>query len=254
MDVEHDFEPTYEVVADRTQAGRRDRQGRPHARTSSISPRTSIARARRSPGTSRRRWALPEEKTRRVTFSEITEPAIRDAFAHPRGIDLHLVDAQQARRVVDRLVGYTLSPLLWRKVRSGLSAGRVSSRSRFGSSWTASARSAPSRRASTGRWRRRSSRRPGSRSARSSSGSTARSRRSATRPRPRQHARCDPGRARRSSRPSRASGRSAAPRRRSPPPRSSRRPAASSASRRSGRCRSRSGSTRASRRPRARSG
>ena len=64
-------------------------------------------------------------RIRRVTFNEITQRAVRAAFEHPRDIDQHLVDAQQARRVLDRLVGYQVSPLLWDKVRRGLSAGRV---------------------------------------------------------------------------------------------------------------------------------
>jgi DNA topoisomerase-1 len=70
---------------------------------------------------------LAANTIRRVSFTEITADAVRRAFAEPREIDGHLVDAQQARRVVDRIVGYKLSPVLWRKVRAGLSAGRVQS-------------------------------------------------------------------------------------------------------------------------------
>ncbi len=126
VDVEHDFAPQYEIVADRRkQLGA---IGKAAKGADAVYLATDLDREGEAIA-----WHvaeaidLPVETTHRVTFSEITEPAIRDAFEHPRRINLDLVDAQQTRRIVDRMVGYTLSPLISRKVRSGLSAGRVQS-------------------------------------------------------------------------------------------------------------------------------
>ena len=126
VDVDHDFAPEYVVSDDRRKHV--DSIAREAKRSDLVYLATDLDREGEAIA-----WhvaeaaGVPPEKARRVTFNEITEGAIREAFAHPRGIDANLVDAQQTRRIVDRLVGYTLSPLLSRKVRGGLSAGRVQS-------------------------------------------------------------------------------------------------------------------------------
>ena len=126
VDVEHDFEPHFEVTEDSEKdvaALRRayrdadglilatdfDREGEAIA--------FDVAEV----------LGVPPVDARRVTFTEITRDAILEAFQHPRAIDMQLVDAQRARRILDKLVGFGISPILWRKVRPGLSAGRVQS-------------------------------------------------------------------------------------------------------------------------------
>src|SRR5258708_6129897 len=126
IDIEHDFEPTYVIppkakkkVAELKKLAKdapliilatdEDREGE------AIAWHLKFA------------LGLKDKDIKRIAFHEITKTAIDAALEHPRDLDLHLVDAQQARRVLDRLVGYELSPFLWKKVRRGLSAGRVQS-------------------------------------------------------------------------------------------------------------------------------
>ncbi len=127
VDVDHDFAPEYVVPDERTR-----RHVAAIERAARSADRVFLATDLDREGEAIA-WHvaeaadLPPDRTVRVTFNEITEAAIREAFANPRAINRDLVDAQQARRIVDRLVGYTLSPILARKVRAGLSAGRVQS-------------------------------------------------------------------------------------------------------------------------------
>ncbi len=126
VDVEHDFRPKYVIpTKSKKIAGelKRAAAGTDTVYFASDEDREGEAIAWHL----RELLDLPSERTRRITFHEITEEAIKRSLETPRDIDLRLVDAQQARRVLDRLVGYELSPFLWRKVARGLSAGRVQS-------------------------------------------------------------------------------------------------------------------------------
>ena len=128
VDVDHGFEPTLRSHRRQEEAHRRAEAGRQEAWTPSTSRPTRIAKAKRSAATCRKSWKRKKNgrpKIFRVMFNEITKKAIQKAFEKPGQVNINLVDAQQARRVLDRLVGYKISPLLWDKVRRGLSAGRV---------------------------------------------------------------------------------------------------------------------------------
>ena len=126
VDIEHNFQPKYEISADKKMVVKELKALAKEAKTvwlASDEDREGEAIA----------WHLFEvlklkpENTKRIVFHEITKDAILYAIAHPRNIDKNLVDAQQARRVLDRLVGFEVSPVLWKKVKPSLSAGRVQS-------------------------------------------------------------------------------------------------------------------------------
>ncbi len=126
VDVEHDFQPDYRPVKGREDVIE-DLQSR-SKKAQTVYLATDPDREGEAISWHLKELLdLPDDKARRVTFNEITKNVVREGIANPRDIDQDLVDAQQARRILDRLVGYKLSPLLWRKVRKGLSAGRVQS-------------------------------------------------------------------------------------------------------------------------------
>ena len=126
VDIAADFTPDYEPIASKSEIiGRLQKEAR-------SADRVYLATDPDREGEAiswhlKELLELPEEKTARVTFNEITKKVVLESIGKPRKIDMDLVDAQQARRILDRIVGYKLSPLLWSKIRRGLSAGRVQS-------------------------------------------------------------------------------------------------------------------------------
>lgn len=128
VDLEHDFQPTYEIISERGKAKTVAELKRTAKKSAGVWLATDLDREGESIA-----WHLAEalgielDQPNRVVFNAITKDEIRRAFEHPRKIDLDKVNAQQARRILDRIVGYQVSPLLWKKVAGGLSAGRVQS-------------------------------------------------------------------------------------------------------------------------------
>jgi len=126
VDVDHDFEPQYVQIA------KQKERTTELKKLAKMADKVYLATDPDREGEAiawhiKQVLSAKDEVLRRIVFHEITEKAIKEAINHPRDLDMQLVDAQQARRILDRLVGYKLSPLLWKKIRKGLSAGRVQS-------------------------------------------------------------------------------------------------------------------------------
>ena len=126
VDIEHGFEPQYIPVRDKKELINELKKEAKEAKTVYLATDPD----REGEAISwhhKEQLGLDDEKAKRVTFNEITKKVVTESIKNPRSIDQNLVDSQQARRILDRIVGYELSPLLWRKIKKGLSAGRVQS-------------------------------------------------------------------------------------------------------------------------------
>ncbi|MBI2334739.1 type I DNA topoisomerase [Candidatus Daviesbacteria bacterium] len=136
VDIEHDFDPQYLIPRDKRKRVNELKKVAKEAGTLWLATDPDregeaiawhLVELLRNSKVQSSKFKVQNENIKRVVFHEITEEAIKEAFKKPRDLDMQLIDAQQARRVLDRLVGYKLSPLLWQKVKRGLSAGRVQS-------------------------------------------------------------------------------------------------------------------------------
>jgi len=127
VDVEHDFKPQYQIAPGKKKVVKELREAAEKADQVYLATDPDREGEAIASHVNEEIAKSKKQKAKRVVFHEITKDAVAEAFKHPRDIDANLVDAQKARRVLDRLVGYKLSPLLWKKIRYGLSAGRVQS-------------------------------------------------------------------------------------------------------------------------------